>query len=135
MSDANQRIVSIKIMPGSYIDRTCWNNSYIKAYMETLRINGNGEENFYLIGKNVNLPLFWNLLIVKHFSADSGYYSSSILLVHRVDAPASSPEFRFLQCLTHTRVNVEQMYGRIKNVWQCLKKVMTLCYQLILLNI
>ena len=40
-------------MPGSYTDQTIWNNSEIKAYLETLRSNEYitaTEGNYYILG-------------------------------------------------------------------------------------
>lgn len=46
-----------------------------------------------------------------------------------LNAIPNSPAALFTQCILHTRVNIEQTFGRIKHIWQCLSKERTLLYQ------
>ena len=50
-------------------------------------------------------------------------------MVPVIDARPNSPAAIYTDLLTHIRVYIEQTFGRVKHIWQCINHERTLCYE------
>lgn len=68
----------------------------------------------------------------KHFyyvSADSGYFTSPILLNTVNGAGEGTPEYNYNSDIRSVRSTVERTFGVQSNQWRCISRSRKLCYQ------
>ncbi|KAJ8671783.1 hypothetical protein QAD02_003042 [Eretmocerus hayati] len=110
--NAEGRIMSIRIIPGSNNDQGNYNNSRFRQYLEALRANleiVEREGYFYVLG-------------------DAGYRASRVLLTPIENAPEGSPEWVYTREHSTTRSKVERTIGALSGVWFAANKARVLYY-------
>ncbi|KAJ8671122.1 hypothetical protein QAD02_002381 [Eretmocerus hayati] len=110
--NAEGRIMSLRIIPGSNNDQGNYTNSRARQYFEALRAILEVVERegyFYILG-------------------DAGYRESRVLLTPIENAPEGSPEWVYTREHSTTRSKVERTIGALSGVWFAANKARVLYY-------